>query len=629
MSHTPGPAFGRSRYAGTDASTRRSDRSSVIGVMAGAPLQPSHPSSRPGGTPLLVRVLLVSLLACGPASAQVLFREDFEGSVDEIQASFGNGSKGAEVRLSTDRPEGSPGIQSLVLRGDRDTTPSLYHRLPGNETRLYARYFVKYGGAAGFHHAGLYLGGYFPASDWPQGDAGLRGVRPNGDELVVVGFEPRSAPDRLDFYMNWIDMQGPAYQGSYYGRNVLESESVPVAPGVWRCVELMVQLNGDAPSHDGELALWVDDELVQHFRPGSPLGAWDEAGNWVTSPTGQPFEGFRWRGSTDLGLNWVRVLNYDSPHDVWVDDLVVSRERIGCGASGGGGGGGGSNPLCGNGALDAGEACDDGNGIGADGCSASCEVDHGAQTPSQRRCIDGVNRGMEQLARTRARANERCLARAESSADFDACLQEDRDGRLERAAKSLEALERKRCRADDLPELALGPPPLADAAVAGSLPSELARDLFGRPAVAAAQRDRPATRCQRGVLKRAHALSDAFSDDARAALAEKLAGRRTGPAVNDDELSRFVVEALSGSTRIARAAASLRERAAEACTGEANPTALFPGCGAAEASQVAACAERAARCRACELLEAANDRLDVGCDALDDGLADQSCGTTP
>ena len=604
------------------------ERGGVTGIMVGA--SETGQTTRLGGgvVAVLLRVLLGAVLLAGPARAQVLFQEDFEGSLEEIRAHFGNGTTGPEVRPSTDRPAGSPGVQSLLLRGNQSATPSFYHRLPQDEARLHARYFVKYGGDSDFHHSGLYVGGYAPPSDWPQGDAGLKGVRPNGDKLVVVGFESRggSASDRLDFYLNWIDMKGPPYQGNYYGRSMLQTEHVTTAAGVWRCVEVRVTLNSAGGSHDGDLAVWLDDQLVQHFRPGSPLGSWDAVGNWVSAATGAPFEGFRWRDSTGLGLNFVRVLNYDSSHDLWVDDLVVSRERIGC-DSAGGGGGGGSNPLCGNGVVDAGEACDDGNGVDADGCGTSCEIDHGAQTPFQRRCIDRVNQGIAHVARTRARANERCLARAESSTDFDGCLEEDRAGRLERAAQGLAKVAQKSCHPDDLPELALGTDRLAEAAAAQELPSELARDLFGRPAVAAPTEDRRARRCQSAVLKHAHALSDTFAGEARAALAAKLEGRRTAPAVNGAELSRFVEEALEESPRIAKVAASLRRRAAGACADAPELTALFPGCASAEAEQVAACAERAARCRACELLEAANERLDVDCDLLDDLTADLSCGS--
>jgi len=43
----------------------------------------------------------------------------------------------------------------------------------------------------------------------------------------------------------------------------------------------------------------------------------------------------------------------------------------GCG-DGGGGGGGGDDPLCGNGVLEAGEECDDGNTMAGDGCDGQC-----------------------------------------------------------------------------------------------------------------------------------------------------------------------------------------------------------------------------------------------------------------
>ncbi len=45
--------------------------------------------------------------------------------------------------------------------------------------------------------------------------------------------------------------------------------------------------------------------------------------------------------------------------------------------SGGGGGTDASGPTCGNGALDPGEACDDGNSTSGDGCSADCQIETG------------------------------------------------------------------------------------------------------------------------------------------------------------------------------------------------------------------------------------------------------------
>lgn len=47
----------------------------------------------------------------------------------------------------------------------------------------------------------------------------------------------------------------------------------------------------------------------------------------------------------------------------------------GAGGGGNGGDGGGQPPLCGNGALDPDEQCDDGNVVAEDGCDAACQVE--------------------------------------------------------------------------------------------------------------------------------------------------------------------------------------------------------------------------------------------------------------
>ena len=47
----------------------------------------------------------------------------------------------------------------------------------------------------------------------------------------------------------------------------------------------------------------------------------------------------------------------------------------GAGGMGGAVGGSGGGPLCGNGALDQAEQCDDGNAVSQDGCSGSCAVE--------------------------------------------------------------------------------------------------------------------------------------------------------------------------------------------------------------------------------------------------------------
>jgi cysteine-rich repeat protein len=58
---------------------------------------------------------------------------------------------------------------------------------------------------------------------------------------------------------------------------------------------------------------------------------------------------------------------------------VTDTKKIGTPPPGaeGGTGGTGSNPVCGNGVVETGETCDDGNTVSGDGCSATCQVETG------------------------------------------------------------------------------------------------------------------------------------------------------------------------------------------------------------------------------------------------------------
>jgi len=86
----------------------------------------------------------------------------------------------------------------------------------------------------------------------------------------------------------------------------------------------------------------------------------------------------------------VGVSNIDLEFGTRVSDRIrefvatascLTADGGGGGPSGGGGGGGGT-ARCGDGSLQPGEACDDGNQTDGDGCSASCEIEPG--------CGDGV-----------------------------------------------------------------------------------------------------------------------------------------------------------------------------------------------------------------------------------------------
>ena len=102
--------------------------------------------------------------------------------------------------------------------------------------------------------------------------------------------------------------------------NINQSGSVSMVQDTWYEVETMVLANTPGVA-DGEMALWIDGQLVaQH-------------------------EDIRWRDLDELLLNHVIVWNYfpdvPSSRSVWFDNLVVSTEPIG-GVAGGGDTTGGS-----------------------------------------------------------------------------------------------------------------------------------------------------------------------------------------------------------------------------------------------------------------------------------------------
>lgn len=268
----------------------------------------------------------------------VIFSENFESSLTNFRSRF-NGWQGdpSAIGTSTDRPSASGGGQSAMLL-PKSSSGTLYRQLPADYQQLYMRYYIKYGGTV-FHHSGGYLGGYYPASGWPQGDAGLKGVRPNGDRLFIASLEPQGSPDsiqpqtRLDTYMNWVDMQGTSCCGAlWYGRNYLASYALPIRANTWQCVEIMVKLNSTAGGHDGELTLWIDGVEIVNFRTGNPVGTFNtSSGSWTTGP-GSPFPGFQWRDMLNYGINWVKLQNFSdvgTPTNVLVDDLVVATQYIG------------------------------------------------------------------------------------------------------------------------------------------------------------------------------------------------------------------------------------------------------------------------------------------------------------
>ena len=112
--------------------------------------------------------------------------------------------------------------------------------------------------------------------------------------------------------------------------------------GEWTCVEMMLRMNGPLDASNGEQAFWIDGHLwrsdgqvVSHIGRGFPKGRW--TGGWWRPDIGADtsFEGFRWRSTRRLSVNYVWAYLYITKAQaghvskVWFDNIVVAREYIG------------------------------------------------------------------------------------------------------------------------------------------------------------------------------------------------------------------------------------------------------------------------------------------------------------
>ena len=131
--------------------------------------------------------------------------------------------------------------------------------------------------------------------------------------------------------------------GRYWGNGLRPARPALVPKDRWQCVEIMLKCSSGPDRRDGELALWLDGELRAHFHKGARRGPWTGMGFSLVDEGGEPFEGFRWRTSTDLKVNFFWLLHYVTPNAarqnrvknpkrlnrVWFDHIVVSTQYIG------------------------------------------------------------------------------------------------------------------------------------------------------------------------------------------------------------------------------------------------------------------------------------------------------------
>jgi hypothetical protein len=278
----------------------------------------------------------------------VVFAEDFEPVADVAALSKRwteiSNKANRIVSLAADSPPdaGKRCVQLTALVTE-NTGGHLYKKLPRELETIHARFYVKFPREAGYIHHFVHMGGYRPATNWPQGGAG---DRPRGDERMTVGIEPFGSNGRLDppgawnFYAYWHEMKISA-RNRYWGNSMAPAKPLIVPRDRWQCVEVMMKLNTPG-KRDGELALWLDGDVAMHIKQGTPRDNWTGMGFRITEG-GEPFEGFSWRTSGDLKINFFWLLHYvtdtalkrngvtdlNKPVTVWFDNIVVSEKYVG------------------------------------------------------------------------------------------------------------------------------------------------------------------------------------------------------------------------------------------------------------------------------------------------------------
>jgi len=267
----------------------------------------------------------------------VIFTEQFEeAAIADIVPRWGDAKNPQDLQLVSDVPPGTPAGHSLSIPwigGGVSSGGHLYKVLtPAITDTIYIRYYIKYPTIGKFAHTGIWVGGFNPASPWPIGQAG---VKPNGDDRFIAAAEQNNVINSFDHYDYWMAMH-PDPSGAYWGDFLLNNPSAQAPRGQWTCVEQMVKLNNPTTAFNGEHAIWLNGVKVSHLGLGFPKGTWF-GGRFTQDPAATTsFEGFRWRSSSALNINWIWLQNY-SPDDpagvsstILFDHVVVATSYIGC-----------------------------------------------------------------------------------------------------------------------------------------------------------------------------------------------------------------------------------------------------------------------------------------------------------
>jgi hypothetical protein len=264
----------------------------------------------------------------------VVFVERFdEATMANLFGRWTDVLNGAGMSITSDAPAASPVGKSLVISFSGTSTGGhLYRQLTQSVSdTLYVRYYIKHPAINNYQHSGIWMGGYNPALAWPNPQAG---TKPTGSDRFSAAAEQNDWD--FDHYNYWMGMH-QSNDGNYWGDHLLNEPNVQAAGDQWMCVEQMVKLNTPVTASNGEHAIWINGVKVSHLGQGFPYGTWS-GGIFTQNPAGTPFEGFQWRNTTSLNLNWLwlQVYSTSGSGTFKYAHVVAAKSYIGCLASGGG-----------------------------------------------------------------------------------------------------------------------------------------------------------------------------------------------------------------------------------------------------------------------------------------------------
>jgi cysteine-rich repeat protein len=325
---------------------------------------------------------------------------------------------------------------------------------------------------------------------------------------------------------------------------------------------------------------------------------------------------------------------------------------------------------CGNGALELGEECDDGNGEDGDGCSAHCliescgdgivnnapneECDDGNNSDgdgcsadcqleplnkAQQNCVNSMNKGAAKVAKAQGGDNVACIkhgSKGKLTGTIEQCITSYPKSKVQKAISKIKT--------GDCPTPPAFPVIDTDAESIGQTMVQKELDLihtiFGSDLDAviadatASSEDKAAAKCQSAIAKAAAKCQDTK-------LKEFNACKKNALKVGKEPLPNGVFSAQelqdecmgTDGNRIPdtkvkivkKCATGLSNTVSKKCAG-LNTDALFAGC--AGEPNLVTCIDQKIACEVCEVLDAV-DGLRRNCDSFDDGTVNDSCSGEP